>query len=488
MLGEGLLVRYLDGHRAAMPLTAVADLVTESGNPANVHQVSEVEIILKESALANHPVEVVDTPGVGSVFAHNTAAAQQAYQSLDAVVVVLTADPPITASDRDLLAELAGRAVRTFIVINKADRFDEAELAEAVAFTGTVLAAAGVTAEVWPLSARERDQGYVRFEQALHAYLRQSAESDAARALAGHARRIATRLRDQATVEARAAELAAVAGQDRVHQFARRLDALTARGVELDDICDATRRRLLGALTESAHDLVHELGPRSRKRATETFEAAADAAPEDAAAAARAAAVADIVDAVEDWRSRRAALAETELQAMVDRLNAEVGRQLDDLRDAAREHLGVELGGEGDAVTLDAGRGFWYATEPGMGWELPGAELIHRHGPGARGRARSRLLEEVLELADRQVGRARSDLQQRIADTVRAAAAQLRRGHRQVIDQLSTAVARAEHAAAGDAVNSGEQVSNLRARIGRLDTLIISLQALADSDLERRPA
>jgi predicted GTPase len=87
-------------------------------------------------------VELVDTPGTGSVFEWDTAAAHQALESMDAAVFVLTADPPVSAAERDLYAKVTGLSAATFTVLNKADQLDEPELSEAAEFTGRVLAEA----------------------------------------------------------------------------------------------------------------------------------------------------------------------------------------------------------------------------------------------------------------------------------------------------------------------------------------------------------
>jgi hypothetical protein len=66
-------------------------------------------------------VELVDTPGTGSVYAHNTAAAEAALETMDAAVLALTADPPVSASERELMARVAELSVTMFVVLNKAD-------------------------------------------------------------------------------------------------------------------------------------------------------------------------------------------------------------------------------------------------------------------------------------------------------------------------------------------------------------------------------
>ena len=117
-------------------------------------------------------VELVDTPGTGSVFEWDTETAHEALRSMDAAVFVLTADPPVSASERDLLGRVAGLSVATFAVLNKADHLDEAGLAEAVEFTRRVLGEAGHHGTVYPMSARAalggRDDGLRRVRGRFH--------------------------------------------------------------------------------------------------------------------------------------------------------------------------------------------------------------------------------------------------------------------------------------------------------------------------------
>ena len=67
-------VRFADGHEEKQPLTALPELVTERGNPGNRRHVAAVTVYLDAPVLAGG-VELVDTPGTGSVFAWDTAAA-----------------------------------------------------------------------------------------------------------------------------------------------------------------------------------------------------------------------------------------------------------------------------------------------------------------------------------------------------------------------------------------------------------------------------
>ena len=108
-------VAFLDGHQEKHPLTALADFVTEVRNPRNKRLVAGVTVYLDAPVLAGG-VELVDTPGTGSVFQWDTQAAHEALQTMDAAVFVMTADPPVSASERDLLGRVAELSVTTFAV------------------------------------------------------------------------------------------------------------------------------------------------------------------------------------------------------------------------------------------------------------------------------------------------------------------------------------------------------------------------------------
>jgi len=124
-------VRFGDGHEEKQPISALPDLVTERGNPGNRRRIASVTVYLDAPLLAGG-LELVDTPGTGSVFTWDTAAAHEALETMDAAVFVLTADPPVSAAERDLYTKVSGMSVATFAVLNKSDHLDQADLDEEV--------------------------------------------------------------------------------------------------------------------------------------------------------------------------------------------------------------------------------------------------------------------------------------------------------------------------------------------------------------------
>jgi Dynamin family len=66
---EGVSAVFRDGRAESFPLSALGDLVTERGNPGNRRNLASVTAVADAPVLARG-VELVDTPGTGSVYAH----------------------------------------------------------------------------------------------------------------------------------------------------------------------------------------------------------------------------------------------------------------------------------------------------------------------------------------------------------------------------------------------------------------------------------
>jgi hypothetical protein len=112
--------------------------VSEEENPGNRRAVEAVEVFVPCRLLARGMC-LVDTPGVGSVFEENSAATHAFVPHVDAALVVLGADPPVSAAEVRLVGEIAARAEHLIFVLNKVDRVSERERSEAAAFCERLL-------------------------------------------------------------------------------------------------------------------------------------------------------------------------------------------------------------------------------------------------------------------------------------------------------------------------------------------------------------
>jgi GTP-binding protein EngB required for normal cell division len=131
--------------------------VAEEHNPDNIKEVLGVEAFVPSPLLACGMC-LVDTPGLGSVHASNTAATREFLPHIDAALVVLGADPPISGDELALVQEVAREVTHVVFVINKADRLAETDVAQARVFTSKVVAdrLQRAAPEILIVSAKER--------------------------------------------------------------------------------------------------------------------------------------------------------------------------------------------------------------------------------------------------------------------------------------------------------------------------------------------
>ena len=144
-----------DGTEKSIKIEELHDYVTESGNPKNVRGVKcasiEYPIPLLEKGM-----QLVDTPGIGSTFLHNTETTYEFLDNLDAAVFLMSADVPISQVEKELLETIKSSTQKIFFVLNKVDNLTAEEITEMSVHNTNVLREMGFTVqEIWPISARK---------------------------------------------------------------------------------------------------------------------------------------------------------------------------------------------------------------------------------------------------------------------------------------------------------------------------------------------
>jgi GTP-binding protein EngB required for normal cell division len=463
-------VWFLDGHDEKHPLAALPDLVTERGNPGNRRGIAGVTVYVAAPVLADG-VELADTPGAGSVFEWDTQAARAALRSMDAAVFVLTADPPVSASERDLLEQVGRLSVTTFAVLNKADHLDEPGLAEAVEFTRRVLGEAGHPGPVYPMSARAAvsgvDAGFAAFQSDFTAYLSAQRETDLHASAVAQARRIAGSLRDEVALTRRAAEMRAGDAADRVRRFGERLAEVTVHGRDAVTVVNAESGRLLFALNDAAQADRARLAREVVGQLDELFGGSLrDAGAGEIERQGRPRLAALAVAAAEAWRQQRRADIEHGLAEVDARLAEGLRAELSVLRESAAELLGLDLAvPEPDGRLAESRRFFYTATgEAGQTELLAGA--VRRRLPGEFGRrtARDQLRREAPDLVEMCIGRARGDLQYRLAEATRGLARVVEQRYTYGTSRIRSALQAAAGIRRATAVEAAEQEAGLAGR------------------------
>jgi hypothetical protein len=131
-------VRFQGGTWTDLAPEELMQYVSEEHNPENAKSVAGVEVFVPSPLLADGMC-LVDTPGLGSIFAGNTAATQAFVPQIDAAIILVGADPPIAGEELALVEEVGKHVRQLLVVLNKADRASEAERRIAGPFTRKVL-------------------------------------------------------------------------------------------------------------------------------------------------------------------------------------------------------------------------------------------------------------------------------------------------------------------------------------------------------------
>jgi GTP-binding protein EngB required for normal cell division len=170
-------VELEDGREQIIAIDALDGYVTERGNPRNARHVRQVVVNYPSPWLANG-VRLIDTPGIGSVYEHNTDVARRYLPQADAVLFIASADQPLGRAELDFLIGIRDYADKIFCLLNKTDYLTSDELNESLAFAGEqIRATLGSDTPLLPISARlalagqSTRSGFPAFERALRTFM-----------------------------------------------------------------------------------------------------------------------------------------------------------------------------------------------------------------------------------------------------------------------------------------------------------------------------
>ncbi len=131
---DRVLVRRLSGAVEEVPPGGLAEYVTEQGNPGNEKQLAMVEVEL--AALAPYKgLRFVDTPGLGSVFAHNTKVSLEWLPRVGGALVAVSVNHPLSDQDVQLLREVARHTPEIAVLLTKVDLVSDGQVDAVIDFT-----------------------------------------------------------------------------------------------------------------------------------------------------------------------------------------------------------------------------------------------------------------------------------------------------------------------------------------------------------------
>jgi len=251
---EKVTVHGLAGEPFDIPLSRLAEFVTERGNPANEKRVAVVDVELP--ALAPYEgVRFVDTPGLGSVFAHNTRVSKEWMPRVGAALVAVSVNHPLSEDDLLLLNDVSSHTPEAVLLLTKADLVSGEELASVIEFTRSQ--AASRTGKEWKVLPVSTRPGFEGMREEVAEYLRDriaGRREEAFGKIARHkVRALAAGCREYLNLAERAADAADAARSDLVAAMAReRRDFGSVKG-EIRLLCNHLQAEVRTAADERFH-------------------------------------------------------------------------------------------------------------------------------------------------------------------------------------------------------------------------------------------
>jgi len=202
-------VRFLDGHAISISLQQIGDYVSEATNPGNRKRVASVRV--KVPAMERYQgICFVDTPGLDSVFEHNTDASTGWLPNTGLALVAVGVDPPLSHHDIELIRKLSRFTPNISVLLTKVDTLAAEERSQVESFvSGQLERFCNGSVPVFSYSIRPGFE-YLReqLDRQLLARVRTDAFDERAAIMRHKGESLLAECRDYLTVALKAAELA----------------------------------------------------------------------------------------------------------------------------------------------------------------------------------------------------------------------------------------------------------------------------------------
>jgi GTPase SAR1 family protein len=443
---ERLIVRFIDGREEQQDLSALGQFVTEERNPENRLGVELARVEL-DHELLRAGLELVDTPGIGSIHSHNTEVARGFLPRVDAALCVLDAGQPLSEGERELLVEAAARVPRLLMVVNKLDHLEVEDRGAAVEFIRSALRdlLGGREPELFPLSARERE-GIDPLVIRLRRLAAEEREMLLRRSVARLARGAAVDGAQAAHFEAHAIELPLEELAARAQLFEQRIVELHAASAEAADLLErGVHRAVKERVNEPLREHARQEAPRLEQLLADHVRSLGRQAPRELAAELEAWIDRTVREDFEQLVPRFESAIAEELTQLESRYAARVQCILEQVQDVAEDVFGARSSEVMPDTGLRAPSQFTFKLK-----DVEHAlDIIVGFGrtitPGTLGR---RLVirdaeQRLIEMTDRHAGRLRSELATRVSKAAREYERELGAAVDEAVDSIRNAIERA---------------------------------------------
>lgn len=471
-------LRY--GEKRPLELAELADYVTERGNPSNSKSVERV-IIEHPSPWLADGVRLVDTPGIASIYEHNTDETRRYLPQADAVLFIASVDQPVSRAELDFLHDVRRYAGKIFCLLNKTDYLRPEELAESLAFSLRAIreALGSDDVPVFPVSARlalegkiANDEqslsrsGFPAFERALRGFMAAEKTEAWLRSLGSGLERLLTQARFVQDLESKALTEPLEHIEANLALFRKEKAQAERARADYCVLLEADARSLLREDIEPRLERFKQSQKAEIRGAIDRWVGELRRLPSrKLSSALEERKIATVRSAYDDWLAQEDSQVSRAFQRLCARFWASLQQSVDELLRRSSELFAVDFDDVDTEPRWTAESGFYYKFwyEPTSLKILSTSAILMLPRLIAAPLIANRAKTTAVELIEVQAGRIRHDLEERLKKSVQDA-------QRQMLRQIDSTVAGIEAAMEGGVslrLRSAEQVA---ARSTRLES------------------
>ena len=445
-----------DDSNRIVRLEELADYITEKGNPKNIRSVRCARIEYPSPFLEKGML-LVDTPGVGSTFLHNTETTYEFLDHLDAALFLMSADVPISQVEKELLDTIKGSTQKIFFVLNKIDNLTPQEIEEISAFNKHVLEEMGFTVqEILPISAREAlkakvtnnevqlsQSGLLNLEDALNRFLSLEKGNIVLNTAICKITRITTQKLSQIAIEKKTLLASGEELENKLDTFHRLVANLKQDREDITYLLKGESDKLCLKVEDLLKTFEEKEIPRIKQRLQDFFDKNSDANPTTLRDEMQKVIKEEVTKGFDVFRKDTEQMFSNTIQETFTRFTKRSNNIVNEFKTAAEILFEVAMAPIEFSVELTKDAGFYYVVQE---YTAPTDEevksILRTFLP--KSMSRKMVLNEMLERApsdvSRNCGRVRYDLTSRIRKTIDHYAKQLQNLGSDLISQIEHAI------------------------------------------------
>jgi len=491
-------VEFLDGHIRQVPLQELPNFVTERGNPRNKKRVAQVEVTYPAAGLADG-LCLVDTPGIGSIFEHNTQISYGFVPQADAAVFVFSPESPLSQVELEFLHHIRAHVERIFFILNKADQVNDSERNEILEFARQTIRQQMPTGELrfYPVSARrsldERENSDLdalensnipQLARALRQFLAAHKGDLLLRSTCSSLRRLIQNEHLALELEERACAMDAAQLQAKIQAIEETWQALDQRHREAAYILRGEIRAFEASLEKRLNEYVAgEIDNLARHLKT-VVQHYSRASKGELVAMVDQELRRKISEVLEDWKMEEEKAVAEEFEALTARFSSEAAKTVEQIQQVAAEQFGFTWIAASLPDRLTTHSTFRIRVDEIVSWGLGQFPLLLPGRLFVRYLA-NRMGQTAQEELYRNVGRLKTDLgdrlEQSVTDYLRALDRHVERTRASVRQALQRAATIRENADAETSSVAQQQLSRLQF-LRRIDAELAAIQARPEKE------